>query len=363
MRLVSPLLKHAVYPLLAGVGHFQRRARRGRFCVLTYHGVLPEGYRSTDRFLDGNLVGAESFRRQLHWLKRHVHVVSPEDVRAWLERGKELPGCAVLLTCDDGLRNTLTDMLPILREEGLQCLFFVTGASADQTTEMLWYEELYLLLVNAKAERLSLKALEIETMLGDLPQRRARWWELVRMLSQRSAQERKSFLESARSQLYDRQNMQNQSGWLRRFQLLTRSELQQLAAAGMTIGAHTLTHPLLPEQPEKFALEEMEGSRQALESVLESPIWAFAYTFGDAASVTAREIALAERAGFQCAFVNFGGGFGASLPRFALPRVHVTGEMELAEFAAHVSGFYQMLHKGRSAGLPLPEVNGLRAAP
>ena len=38
----------------------------------------------------------------------------------------------MLLTCDDGLQNTLTDMLPVLQELGLSCLFFVTGASLSE---------------------------------------------------------------------------------------------------------------------------------------------------------------------------------------------------------------------------------------
>ena len=52
---------------------------------------------------------------------------------------------------------------------------------------------------------------------------------------------------------------------------------------------------------------------------------------------------MAQEAGFECAFMNVGGGFGAPLPKFALPRVHVTADMGLAEFEAHVSGFQQAL--------------------
>ena len=72
---------------------------------------------------------------------------------------------------------------------------------------------------------------------------------------------------------------------------------------------------------------------------------ALAYPFGDPASVTGREQEMAERAGFSCAFLNVGGGFGAPMPRYALPRVHVTGEMNLGEFEAHVSGFYRSLRE------------------
>ena len=40
-------------------------------------------------------------------------------------------------------------MLPILQEENVSCLFFVTGFSLGKTPVMLWYEQLYLLLQKA----------------------------------------------------------------------------------------------------------------------------------------------------------------------------------------------------------------------
>jgi len=40
-----------------------------------------------------------------------------------------------------------------------------------------------------------------------------------------------------------------------------------------------------------------------------------------------------------------GGGFGAKIERFAVPRVHVTVDMSLSEFEAHVTGFYASLRK------------------
>src|SRR6266849_2431251 len=141
---VSPILKRVVYPWLANSGYLRRRADGGAFCVLTYHGVLPAGYEVGDVEQDGSLVSAENLRSQLQLLKECYQIVSPDEVRDWITGGKELPERAVLLTCDDGLRNVLTDMTPILREEGLSCLFFVLGVSAAENPQMLWYEELYL---------------------------------------------------------------------------------------------------------------------------------------------------------------------------------------------------------------------------
>src|ERR1700689_1731028 len=127
MRLVSPLLKHAVYPVLHQIGWLDHMMPAGGYAVVNYHGVVPSDHSVAEIFLDGNLVKPEMFRRQLQLLKSHYDVVRPEDFRAWIEQGKQLPPRAVLVTCDDGLLNTLTDMLPVLQSESISCLFFVTG--------------------------------------------------------------------------------------------------------------------------------------------------------------------------------------------------------------------------------------------
>jgi len=132
--------------------------------------------------------------------------------------------------------------------------------------------------------------------------------------------------------------------------LLTRAELQELASAGMTIGAHTLSHPMLSQLPPELAYAEVSESRTRLESVLQKRVWAFAYPFGDPQSVTPRVLAMAKEARYEAAFLNFGGGLGTALPPYALPRVHVTAEMSLAEFEAHVSGFYERMHRVAGRG-------------
>jgi hypothetical protein len=90
---------------------------------------------------------------------------------------------------------------------------------------------------------------------------------------------------------------------------------------------------------------EIAESRRVLQEAISAPVWALAYPFGGPGSISPRELALAEETGFRCAFLNAGGGLGAAMPRFALPRVHVTGQMGLAEFEAHVSGFYGSMRR------------------
>ena len=113
----------------------------------------------------------------------------------------------------------------------------------------------------------------------------------------------------------------------------------------MTIGAHTMSHPILSQLPRELARAEIMECRAKLEAALHKPIWAFAYPFGDAASVSSEIVTCAKGAGYDGAFLNIGGGLGVDLPRFALPRIHVTSEMSLAEFDGHVSGFHAELQR------------------
>jgi peptidoglycan/xylan/chitin deacetylase (PgdA/CDA1 family) len=338
VRLISPLLRQVVYPTLSAIGYLRPRSVAGQLSVVTYHGVVPAGYVRRDSALDA----------QLRLLKVRYHVISPETFLSWLRNEESLPPFSVLLTCDDGLQNVLTDMLPVLLDEGVRCLFFVTGASASESRTMLWYEDLFLLFLGAAAGNfeVSYGGVSIQAELRSVEQRRTVWWNSVKQLSRLDPDTRTSFIRFARGQLgVGEGDLESQGPACRRFGLLTATELRELASAGMTIGAHTLSHPMLSQASPETVFAEISGSKCRLESVLNTKVWAFAYPFGDAESVTPQILEMPRRAGFEAAFMNDAGGFGAALLTFALPRVHVTAEMRLPEFEASVSGFHERLRR------------------
>lgn len=362
MRVVSPLLKRVVYPCLAGVGYF-RSPRQSGLAVVTYHGVLPPDYRRIDPGLDGSLLDADAFRGQLRRLKANYDVISPEDMLAWCGEESELPARAALITCDDGLHSNVTQMLPILQEEGLRCLFFVTGASTGEVSSLLWYQRLFLLLLRAPAGRFRLVTADLEAsgVLGSVNSRRALCWDMVKRLSRVGAEARVRFLSEADAYFRSRGTTTAcdrafDEEIQRHFGLMTRADLLQIAAAGMTIGAHTLSHPVLSEQPAELAWNEIVEGRNLLESVLGRKVWAFAYPFGGSDSVSPEVFAMLRQSNFAAAFTNIGGGLGVDFPLYAIPRVHVNADMTLAEFEAHVSGFHERLQRGfgRASSNPVP---------
>ena len=198
---------------------------------------------------------------------------------------------------------------------------------------MLWHEELHLLFLRARAGsfRICGQGVEIGGVLGEREQRRSLWRNSVKRLSQIDAENRRCFLHAAHDYFGIERTLDyyltNYPETRHHFCLMTRPELQQLAAAGMTIGAHSLSHPVLSQMSQELAWTEITQSRAQLEAAL------------GADSVAPRVAAIAKRAGFDAAFMNIGGGLGTELPPPAIPRVHVNAGMTLSEFEAHVSGF------------------------
>jgi peptidoglycan/xylan/chitin deacetylase (PgdA/CDA1 family) len=347
MRILSPILNRVIYPFLGASGYFHGGA--GQLSALTYHGVIPEEYHPRDCLLDGHLHRAEDFRDELRLLKRRYSIVSPQQVLGWLEGNSVLPKSAVLLTCDDGLLNTVTDMLPILKDEQVECLFFVTGDFMSGEPRMLWCEELYLMLMDSQVRQfqLCLEPDQFTFALSSTEDRRTVWWDLVKKLSGMDARQRATSMAQARSELeletIWRSRYLDDPILRRRFALVSDSDLHQLVQAGMSIGAHSLSHPLLTRQTPEMARMELEQSGRALESALGSPVWALAYPFGGPDAVGEREFQIAESAGYRCAFVNYGGAVRRGSRHFALPRIHIPGDTKLAAFEAHASGFHWAL--------------------
>jgi len=358
MIFVSPLLKRVVYPTLSKIGYLHRYAERGQLAVVTYHGVLPARYKVMDIELDGCWVTPEGFRSQLRLLRSRYNVVSPSQVRLWCKGEEMLPPRAVLLTCDDGLANAVTDMLPILQAEGLSCLFFVTSLSLAERPSMLWYEELYLTLqeVPQGAFEGTFCGVPVKTFLNSVPQRTSFWYGLVETLSKSDTQVRLGFARAIRtkygfSEEWELRHIKQDAS---RFRVLTISEIRRLLAAGMEIGSHTISHPKLSQLPEESSWREIAQSRCDLEKALRAPVWAIAYPFGGTDSVSTREMQMAEKAGYDCAFINFGGAFRKDTSSFSIPRVHISLDTTVSEFEAHVSGLHERLrHRfGRAEQIP-----------
>jgi peptidoglycan/xylan/chitin deacetylase (PgdA/CDA1 family) len=114
--------------------------------------------------------------------------------------------------------------------------------------------------------------------------------------------------------------------------VMTWKELAALQAAGMTIGSHTRTHPVLPAS-HRGLHNEVQLSRDDIAQHLGRVPDFFAYPFGE---WDAESAAWAQRAGYRAARAYRGGAWNAKSDLYHLRAVPVTDDMQ--KFERAVSG-------------------------
>jgi len=104
-----------------------------------------------------------------------------------------------------------------------------------------------------------------------------------------------------------------------RLPLLSAAELRHLAAAGIEIGSHGLTHAALDGLSAAEAEREVAGSKRALEDMLGAPVRVLAYPYGRS---TANVRALAAAHYLAACGVSMAAA-STGHDRYALPRIDV----------------------------------------
>jgi len=123
-------------------------------------------------------------------------------------------------------------------------------------------------------------------------------------------------------------------GWLGNPNIMTASEVKELAASGMEIGAHSLSHPCLTELNDSDLEKEVRGSRTFLQDLLGQEVQSFSYPYGN---VDARVREAVKRAEFTAACTTLRGPVSRFPDWLLLRRWGVEGGMNLDRFCELLS--------------------------
>jgi peptidoglycan/xylan/chitin deacetylase (PgdA/CDA1 family) len=115
---------------------------------------------------------------------------------------------------------------------------------------------------------------------------------------------------------------------------LTRDQLLEMAAAGVSVGAHSRTHPDLTACSDAQLEREVRGSREDLEDLLGTACTRFAYPSG---RLDARVRAAVAAAGFRTAVTTVRGWARAGVDPLGVPR-NVVEDFDAATFTAALRG-------------------------
>lgn len=296
-----------------------RPLAQGAGVILTFHHVRPWRERAfapnrlleiTPAFLDRTLavVRQEGFE-----------VIALDEVPERLRRGGGRPFAA--LTFDDGYRDNRDHAWPVLKRHGAPWTLFATTDYVDGRGRLWWLE------LEQAVSRLDRVVLTDHGLSLDLPTRTApekqAAFDAVYGVLRAGPEER---LRTAVAALARQAGVDMDR--LASTLCLDWQELEALAREpDVTIGAHTLTHPMLAKHDETAARREIVESKAILERRLGRPVRHLAYPVGDATSAGPRDFRLAREAGFATAVTTRPGHLAPLHAQHlhALPRVSVNG--------------------------------------
>ncbi|HKF21393.1 MAG TPA: polysaccharide deacetylase family protein [Candidatus Angelobacter sp.] len=222
--------------------------------IIMYHGVVGR---------DGPLLAA-----QLRYLRRHFPIVPLGQVVETVAAGRPLKN-EIALTFDDGLLNNATVAYPILKCLGIPATFFVCPGLAG-TGRWLWTHETRCRLrslapgtLPSLARKLSPAAATEDGIVE--------WMKSLR-LDYRLAAEEKIRLATP---YFQPSALEREA-----CDLMDWDALRSLDSDLITIGSHTLTHPILPTLDEAAIHFEMTESRRQLEQKLNRAVNYFCYPNG-----------------------------------------------------------------------------------
>lgn len=292
-----------------------------RLSVLIFHRVM----RAKDPLRpDEPTVG--EFDAKMRMVKRCFNILPLRDAIARLGRGT-LPARALSITFDDGYADNHDLALPVLQRHGLHATFFIATGYLDGGR--MFNDTVIEAIRAARVDRLELDDLGLGThSLATFDEKRTALGNVLQQIKYMRPGVRENIseriLERAGAALDERPMMSS-------------SQVAAMHRAGMDIGAHTVSHPILTKIDLATARDEIVDGRAVLEGIIGAPVSLLAYPNGRPLQDYQREhVALARELGFEGAVSTARGVANAACDRFQVPRF-TSWHRDPARFVVHTA--------------------------
>jgi peptidoglycan/xylan/chitin deacetylase (PgdA/CDA1 family) len=301
--------------------------------VLLYHRI--DDRRRPDFYGEGGLcVTPARFAEQLDYLVTNYSVVSLEQCISWISYGARLPERPVLITFDDGYRDNFLNALPALVTRRLSAVVFVATGFVGDAAAFYW-DWVTDAFVHASCRgRLKVPLLG-QCTLADVESRSsaARAWIMAaKGLSDSERRQSLHKLSLALGIAQSNPPQGTQATW---------DDLRQMTTMGVTLGAHTVSHPILSRISASEAENEITLSLAEIKKETGQVVRSFAYPNGLRGDFLPIHQAILRDRGIAVGFASYGGTtFSSEVRRhpFAVRRIVVGDRDSLPRFAAKLAG-------------------------
>jgi len=308
----------------SGAHRLAARFLAGSGAILTFHRVRPQ---SADPFQPNRLleITPEFLDSLLTRLRESgIEIVSLDEVYRRLVSGAA-SGRYVALTFDDGYRDNVEHALPVLRRHAAPFTLYMPSAFAEGAGE-LWWVALERVVAAREEVVVALDGVEQRFASATPEEKDAAFAAIYARLRAAPTEEelRRPVRALAAAAGIDIRAICRElcMGW---------DELARMARDPLvTIGAHTITHPILAKLPLEEARREIVDGAQAITAHLGRVPEHFSFPVGSPDAAGPREFALAAAAGFRTAVTTRPGVIFPDHVNHltALPRISVNGEFQ-----------------------------------
>lgn len=317
--------------LLAGVAHGsgwttlsrRRRRRRGdhRLFILEYHDLCGDEAQERE-----GVVSQQRLARHLAWLGQRFRMVTvAEGVHRLAEDGGNRDLLAV--TFDDGYASNHTHGGPALRAAHCPATIYLATEFIDGSP--LWFDvarHAFSALREYPGELPTPTRRTLERVLGRWPFGGGE----VAALKYAPCDERLAVLDALQSLELATAPPRPAMTW---------QQIRDLQAAGIEMGAHTLTHPILSRQTAAQQEHELRGSRRRIHEATGVEPSTFAYPNGSADDFDAHTLRLVREIGFTACCTTVRGSNRPGADPWTLHRLGI-GSDSIAVLACRLAGLF-----------------------
>jgi peptidoglycan/xylan/chitin deacetylase (PgdA/CDA1 family) len=294
-----------VLPIRLSASLLSPSGRRARLSILIYHRV-----RLSPDPIFPNAPDAGVFESQVSALVSHFNLLPLSEAVERL-RKNSLPARAACVTFDDGYADNAEVALPILTRYGVTATFFIATDYLDGGR--MWNDTVIEAVRKAAGAELDLREFGLRRHeISTNEQRRQTIHSLLGALKYLSSSERNEKANLLREIV---------GAGLPDNLMMSSKRVQDLHAAGMEIGGHTASHPILAQLDASQARREIAQGKARLEELIRTPIRLFAYPNGKpGVDYHAEHVKMVEQVGFEAAVSTEWGAADSASDIYQLPR-------------------------------------------
>lgn len=322
LKLAAPLLFYSgIYECL------RKRNSKGKGVILTYHRISNYTRKENKRVFYAKFeigISKKLFETQMRYIKEKMCPMPLQEMVRLIREGEKIPDHAVAITFDDGYQDVYNNAFPILKKCQIPATIFVLPQNIG-CTNILWWDRLAELI-----RRTSKKSLDLRKILG----RNDAHLEYLRKFKLTSNREKNKVM-SLLNECFINMSQEKVALGMEMLQeeleveesniekahiMLTWDQITEMNKWGISMEAHTLSHPDVTKMDSIKLQKELEESKRIVEEKTNRKVSGFAYPYG---FYNEKTIEILKKTGFEYAVTGDVGVVTRESDLYRLKRINV----------------------------------------